>query len=270
MRARIEKFALWYYTLFLLFFGVRVYNGLTLVQLQHPSIFIPRQDPLLWLWQFLEMPALMTGNLALGFDLLLLVLAFAAWFLAYKKKQNQVLTTLFLLVLWSYILSVFAYPSLSVRKYLGLSIIPVLFLLKPSRQHFFWELLRYYVLFIFSSSALWKLGRGSVLHSGQMQAIIEGQVAANMVHFPNAWYTKVGVWLLSNPSLLDPLFIGATIMQLTFLIGFLTKRYDRTLAILLVVFIICDYWIMRIEYWEFLIFLPLLWWKPVKEDNLSY
>ena len=270
MKARIEIFARWYYTLFILFFGVRVYNGLTLVQLDGPDILITRQDPLLWLWQFLEIPALMTGKLALGFDLVLMTLAMAAWFLAYKKKHNQVITTLFLLVLWSYILSVFAYPSLSVRKYLGLSIIPVLFLLKPSRQRYFWELLRYYVLFIFSSSALWKLGRGSFLHSGHMQAIIEGQVAANAVHYPEAWYTKFALWLLSNPGLLDPLFIGATVLQLAFLTGFFTKRFDRVLAGFMLVFIICDYWIMRIEYWEFLIFLPFLWWKPVKEDNLSY
>ena len=270
MKARIEHFALWYYTLFILFFGVRVYNGLTLVQLQNPDIYIPRQDPLLWLWQSFEIPALMTGNLALGFDLLVLSLAIAACFLAYKRKQNQILNFVFLLVLWSYILTVFAYPSLSVRKYLGLSIIPILFLLRESRQVYFWELLRYYVLFIFSSSALWKACRGSFLNSGQMQAIVEGQVAANVVHYPEAWYTKAGVWLLSNPELLDPLFILATVMQLAFLIGFFTKRYDRILAALMVLFIVCDYWVMRIEYWEFLIFLPFLWWKPVKEGNLSY
>jgi len=53
------------------------------------------------------------------------------------------------------------------------------------------------------------------------------------------------------------LLLSGLAMQLSFAIGFLTKKFDGLLLIGLIVFIFADFLVMRIEYWEFLIFAPL-------------
>lgn len=268
MNKRIAKVAQYYFVCFIVFHVLRWVNGLTLTQLAKPYIYLPRLDPLLWIYQILGFSHQLTQNLNLIFDL---GIPLYAAYLLYRVRKNKPIhwqSLVFGISFGIYLLAIFSYPSLSIRKYLGLAVIPLLFVFNKERAVWTWEVLRYYVLFIFSSSALWKIIRGSFGHDGQMESILKGQHAVNLIHFPDAWVSQFGTYLLNHSAILDPLFTVATLFQLSFLIGFFTKKWDKYIALLLVLFVVADYFIMWIEYWEFFIFLPLLWWSKSSDRTI--
>lgn len=253
-----RKLGLFYFCGFLFFFGLRAYDGLLLSQLHDPFIKSPRLDPVLWLINAIGLNDLLLHNgVAVIYEVGLTVLTLVIIYRLYRGYSIQKWALAFAVLVFFYFPIVYTYPTLSIRKYLGFILFPWVFV---CRRYWFWkgiEVFRYFVLFTFVSAALWKIFRGSVFHADQMIAILKAQHAQHFVDHIGSPTLSLISFLIEHPILAQSLFVGATIMQLSFVLGFFTKRYDIFLLGIMVLFIIADTYMMWIGFWEFLIFVPL-------------
>ena len=248
---------------------VRFVDKLFLYQVVSNPIRSPRVDPIVWLTHYLNIPDLLTHSIIhFGFDLLIFILPLIILYRVYFDKKINKLAGLLALLFAIYVLVIYCFPTLSIRKYLGLILIPFAFVFTSERRclHYL-ELMRYYVLFVFTSASLWKIFRGVAWDSDHMHLTLKAQHIDNIINWPDHFITKIITYIIHNPTYCYILLLLAIASQLSFAIGFFTKKYDKFLAILLIVFIVSDYLVMRIEYWEFIVFLPLF--LGVKSNDLE-
>jgi len=143
----------------------------------------------------------------------------------------------------------------------------VLFLLLPlawttNRPARFYALLtacRYYVLYIFVSAAVWKLARGAVFNSQEMSRILLLHHTDLLTGPCTSLTCRTYGWLIGHPAMSQALYIGSALLEGSFLTGFFTRRWDRWLIALAVVFVIADLFLMRIPYWTILLGVFPLW-----------
>lgn len=220
----------------------------------------PRVDLNVWLVQSTGLIDLVSiPMISLCIDLAILILPCIILYRILNDKKIHKLATLLCVLFGFYILIIYCFPTLSIRKYLGLILIPIAFTF-TSKDRFtaYLELMRYYILFVFTSASLWKILRGVAWDPNHMQLSLKGQHIDNFINWPDHYITQTLSTFIGEPSFCFWLFLSAVIFQLSFSIGFFTKKYDNVLALLLIIFIVSDYLVMRIEYWEFIVFLPLL------------
>jgi hypothetical protein len=65
-------------------------------------------------------------------------------------------------------------------------------------------------------------------------------------------------YLVQHPAISYAFYAAACLLELSFVIGFFTKKYDRRLMVAFFVFLVMDYLVMRIIYFEWLPFVILL------------
>jgi len=82
-----------------------------------------------------------------------------------------------------------------------------------------------------------------------------------LVSSPEHWYTDFIYWLVRNPVISYILFLLSTLMELGFLAGFFTKKFDRWLIRFFLLFIVADLLVMKINYFEVLPFLLILYYS---------
>lgn len=255
-----KTYASYFYILFLVFLVVRYIDGLFLTELVSNPIRSPRVDLIVWITQWLDIPNLMsTSLLSTGIDIAIVILPIVILYRLFKDQTINRLVLTLCIFFGLYILIIYCFPTLSIRKYLGLVLIPIAFTFSTSKRYYsYLELMRYYILFVFTSASLWKIFRGVALDTNHMQLSLKAQHIDNLVNYPSHHVTDLVSTFIHDPVICSMIFLLAILFQLSFGIGFFTKKYDKALAIFLIIFIISDYLVMKIEYWEFLVFLPLL------------
>lgn len=98
--------------------------------------------------------------------------------------------------------------------------------------------LRYVVAYIYASAAIWKLFRGSVFNEGQMKWLIEHNYVDRLaVDGYQLNFLENIMFQLSNYSTLSSIaIIIGVAMEASFLVAFFTRKFDRYLIIVGVVF----------------------------------
>jgi len=131
-----------------------------------------------------------------------------------------------------------------------------------NREDRFYTLLRgcrYYFLYLFVSAAFWKIGRGGIFNGEEMSRILLVHHSELLSGDCTGWLCRTYAWLIDHPAPAQGLYIGAALTELAFLIGFFTRRYDRLLLGLAVLFVVADWLVMRIPYWTVLLGGITLW-----------
>lgn len=118
---------------------------------------------------------------------------------------------------------------------------------------------RYYFLYIFVSAAVWKLARGAVFNSDEMSRILLLHHSDWLTGGCTTFLCRVHDWLIGHPTLSQALYVAAATLEAVFLVGFFTRRFDRWLIALAVLFVIADLVVMRIPYWTILAGIFPLW-----------
>lgn len=251
--------------------AVRYFDELFLSQVIANPIRSPRIDPIVWTTHYLGIPDLVANpSFSLFVDVLVVLLPILILVGLYFNKKIKHLATVLAVLFSLYILIIYCFPTLSIRKYLGLILIPIAFIFDSEKRYYsYLELMRYYVIFIFTSASLWKIIRGVAWDNSHMYLTLKAQHIDNIVNWPDHYITKFISAIIENPVYCSILLLAAVISQLTFAIGFFTKKYDKLLAALLILFIVSDYLVMRIEYWEFIVFLPLFLGKYPQDSDLN-
>jgi len=241
-----------------LFYALALYkwlNGMWLYQME-PIFFNTRFDGTTWLLMQTGLHTWLLNNPAgcAGFDAL-----FFGWPLLYAftwQKQPQgrlIISSIWLVINWLYLQCYTLFPTNSIEASLGWLLLPILLgTRRLSSFYYVLQGLRYWFLFFFVSAGIWKLRQGGFFNTDQMSGILLFQHATWLVSDPDHWYSQAVYWLVRRPVLGYLLYAGLTIWELLWVVGFFTKKYDRLLFVSFLVFLVLDYALMQIPYFELL------------------
>ncbi|MEP7318124.1 MAG: hypothetical protein ABI921_05275 [Panacibacter sp.] len=245
----------------------KLLNGLFLYQLE-PSFFITRQDLVTWLFMQTGLHQWLLNNTAgcIIFDILFysMPLAYLRSF-NYFKRSNRAIAVIMLIVNWCYVQCYTLYPSNSIEGHVAWLFFPVIFIANnPKTFSLLFQGLRYFFIFFIVSAGVWKLAQGGAFNPSQMSGVLLFQHNQLLTSSPGYWQSELILYLIQNPQISYWLYLSATLLELFFFIGFFTKKYDRLLVLLFVLFLVMDFLIMRIPYFEIT---PLLLTLLMKWDE---
>lgn len=234
-----------------------------LSQLEAPVLGNVHKDLTFWLFELAGIPALLTGTqaLALGFDLALTLTVVFAILL----PQRTLFPRIYCVLILCYFITHTTYANHHYRPIIGLLVAGIPFAFRSlDRMSWLFDALRYYVLFVYASAGLYKVFRGSWSNRDQMTGIIEGTQLDLFLAHPDGWHAQLFTWLLQHEWAGWALFILATVLELVFLIGFVTRRYDAGLFITAISLHIGFYFTMRFFAFELIVLdLTLLPWRRI-------
>lgn len=118
---------------------------------------------------------------------------------------------------------------------------------------------RYYFLYIFASSAVWKIARGAVFNREEMSRILLLHHSDLLSGPCDSLSCRAYFYLIGHPALSWWLYAAGVLLEISFVIGFFTRRWDRVLLGLAVLFVAADLLVMRIPYWTILMGGVTLW-----------
>lgn len=263
-----------YFTIF--FYLLAVYkwmNGMWLYQMQ-PNIFHSRFDGFTWMFMQTGLHQWLLNNKD-GW-LLLDTLFYSVplvYFLSHNvwKTGSRLIAIFLLLINWIYVQCYTLYPTNSIEAHISWLLFPIAFLSSnPKTFRLLFEGLRYFFLFFFVSAGLWKIVTGSVFNTEQMSGILLYQHADLLLTSRGYWQTEIILWLIDQSTIGFFLYLSATILELVFIVGFFTKKYDHLLIFAAILFLLFDQLIMRIPYYEILPFLITLRIGAMRQDLPSY
>lgn len=246
---RLKAVFVFSFTLLLLF--IRFMSNAMLSEIGRPPFVFPERE---WLYQlFLKsgIPHFFTFNFIVGglFDALLFFLPII--FMISLKRIYAIAFT------WLLLLYFFTFNLAAGHHYHGMVamlVITIPFWSKEeNRFALLWEGARFYLLYIFGSAGLWKLWRGSVFYPDQLSHILKSQQLDLFLQQPDSFAAQIAHYLIVHPSLAHIVFMVTVLLQLSFLIGFFTKRFDSILLFLLILFVLANYCVMGIVSSEILI-----------------
>ncbi len=227
-------------------------------QLEKPVLFNAATDVVaLAMQQLLAFEALLVFPfLSYTTDILLLVLPFILVF-----RSNIRWLAIVNLIIWGiYILLYNTYGTHHTHSMLGIMIVGtgIIFTGKPSFNRI-WAAVRYYVLWIMAAAGLWKLFRGAIFQQGQGTTIFADNLSGFIYEQPDHFLTGIYTFLLRYPVILNTAYIIAVLMELLFITGFFTRKYDQWLMVMLSVLISGFWFIADATFFELLIcLLPLI------------
>jgi hypothetical protein len=266
----------WLYCLvFYALMFLKLWNGFLLFQVK-PFIFNTRFDLVTWLFMNTGIHQWLLNNPFgwLAFDVLFYILPIV-YLSCYKKSvrlAGAVSISMFIFN-FIYIQCYTLYPNNSIESFTAWILFPLL--LMTTKLKAFYHILhalRYFFLFFFASAAVWKFVQGGIFNINQMSEILLYQHKEYLVSSPTNWYSRFIYWLVSHPGVSYCLYAAAALLELSFFTGFITRKYDKLLLALFILFLLMDIIIMRIPYWEVAPFLICLLYSKYSEpaDNPNY
>ncbi len=228
-------------------------------QMNHP-LFLFGENEKVYQWFLASgIPQFVTSNplIASLFDVSLLVCA-----IGLLLSSKRIFAFLFSAVVLIYFLTYNVVSGHHYHGMAGLLVMSMVFWFKKEEKfNLVWDGARYYLLYIFVSAALWKIFRGSAFYNEQLSNILMGQQIDMLLQNPDNFKSKIAAYLISHPSTSHLVLLGNVLLQLIFAVGFFTKKFDRVLLVLFVLFCVMNYLVMSIISTELLILgLTLLNW----------
>jgi hypothetical protein len=265
-----KKYIVFYLLCFLVSYCWLFFNNSLLSQLQ-PVFFTNRLDFSLTLLQSTGLHFILINSKTgkVFFDLLYIFLPILLAFFCLKNYTAQyfiaITTSVFNLI---YALEISSLSTLSVEGFIGWMLLPLLFAFKSAKA-FYYALhsLRYIFLLLFFSAGIWKIRAGGVFNIEQMSAILATQHGAYLTSATKDWFTALLKFLISHSKLSYLIYLIATIVELFYIVGFFTKKFDKILILLFLLFLVFNFTIMRINYFTWVAFLGCLWLSKYDEPK---
>lgn len=227
-------------------------------QMQQPVLVYPGSDNTFWLFHLLHIPQYLLQHYwaALFFDVVLTTSCLVCIFVPGQRLFTWIT------VIGTWILYV-CYCTAAGKHYaqIGYLITPIAFLaLRPQRFQFTWELVRYWVCFLYVSAGIYKIWYGGFAAADNMSNIVAQTHADWLPLVQDGWRSQAAQWLIEHPAS-QWFYRLVTVIDLALIVGFFTKKYDKWLVLGLIAFHVGNYLLLQISFVEqSLIFAPLLPW----------
>lgn len=250
-----------YCIIFYLLMAYKWTNGMFLYQL-HPFFLVNRPDIFTWIFLETGLPHWLLNNPVgcVGMDTVFYILPLV-YLLVYEWKPgiSRYVALLMLLVNWAYVQCYTLVPSNSIEGHTAWLLFPIAFF--ASDQKTFQLLfggLRYFFLYFLVSAGIWKFVQGGIFDLSQMSGVLLYQHKELLTNSPGYWQSRMILFFILHRKLSYLLYLSATLLELSFLAGFFTRRFDRILLAAFLLFLVADYIVMRIPYFEMLPFVLTL------------
>lgn len=252
-----RKIALLYAGIFAIVSCWYIYHRLVFTSIW-PAFFLAKADITghLIMGTNLQHALIESRQLRIIFDLLYFFLPFLMVFTFIKKYRAAVFIAWFSILFNTVYVYLFSMMSfVSIEPLVTWIFMPLLFTAR-SLPSFYFKMHAIRILFIlfFVSAGLWKLRTGEAFDTGQMSGILASQHAAILASGQNNFFIQLVSFLIDHPAISWLMYLLVIAGELFFLAGLFTKRFDRVLIIILIVFIVFDYYLMEINYFSWLPF----------------
>ena len=229
----------WLFVLLAYFF----INNNLVHQWQQPPLIYPEADNVFWLLHILNIPqSIMRSNTAsLFFDVAMILST--TLFIIFPRKIIFAIAT----VVCFWLLHIM-YSSSNGHHYhhVGYLIVPLPFIFRNQmRFSLSWQLIRYWLLFIYCSAGVYKLYYGGFFYQPNMVNILK----AGSLDLSTIRGTTV-LYLTDHPALAQILYQAATVLELSFIVGFFTRKLDVWLGVVFLLFHVANYLLLGISFWE--------------------
>ncbi len=234
---------------------------------QQPVFIYNTFDIFSWLFMQTGIPQwLLRTRYFLLFDLAYYTAPLSLLFAFYKKPKSTSFAAVYVLSInWIYLQCYFLYPISSYTIFIVGLIFPAAFTVRNDKTFILlFAALRYFFLYFFLSAGIWKIVNGGAFNLNELSAILLDQHKEMLTGSPHYWLRYVYQYVISHRLLSYMMYITVMLMELSFVIGFFTRKFDKFLIILYFIFLLADYFVMRIPYYETLPFLLTLYLQPVK------
>lgn len=247
---------------------------LMLSQLESPVLLRLDLDLTYWIIHLTGIGELIRSNypVALTFDITLSALCLLTAFFP-KRIVLPLLTGIFFLV---YCVLLNSYQCWHYHNIITLSLLIVPFCFKSLKTFSLaFTGLRYFVAFIYASAAIWKIFRGSVFNSGQMQWLIEHNYVDRLaIDDYKMNFLETAMFNLSNyPLLADIALILGVSMEASFILAFFTRRFDYYLIVIGVIFHLITTILVDVSFLQlwilFVVFIPMKQIERMKTETIS-
>lgn len=257
-RARLTRLVFGWLFLVILY---QWWADLMISQLESPVLLRVDLDLTYWLVHLTGVGELFRSSYAaaISFDLLLTALCLVAAIFP-KRIIFPILTGIFYLV---YCVLLNSYQCWHYHNLITLILLIVPFCFRSLKIFsILFAGLRYVVAYIYASAAIWKLFRGSVFHNGQMEWLIEHNYVDRLAFGHEMNFLENWMFQLSHhPTLSSIALIIGVAMEATFLVAFFTRKFDRYLIIVGVVFHLFTAILVDVSFLQlwilFVVFLPV-------------
>ncbi len=257
---------------FAIYFGWLFVNELLLSQLQ-PVFFLNKLDLTRNILMFSDLQhAVMAKHwLQLLLDIVYIVAPLALLLVVMIDSKLQQLLAFFLCIFnFVYAMTISSMSVLSIEAFMGWILIPLIFAWRSDANYRLTvEVLRYFFILIFASAALWKIRGGGIFYPEQMAGILLKQHTALLVDDPTHWFSRLVFFMCRHFWLSWSLYAIATLVELFFLVGFFTKKYDMLLIILFIGFVLFNYFFMRINYFSWVAFIGCFWFAGERVSKMA-
>ena len=205
----------------------------------------------------------------ISLDCCFLVLPFLTCIFAYYNRSLMFWTAL-VTVLFNCLFAIF-YTSVSymtIGMYQAWTLIPIILCCKTFKGFYFnLHSVRIIILFILFSAAIWKIYRGGIFNNSEMSSILLKQHTNYLISDPENTYSKFIFFFIRNITCGYAVYILGFLAELVFAVGFFTKKWDRYLMIILILFALFDYVFMQINLFCWMPFCLCFWYSKFSFSN---
>lgn len=243
-----------------------IFSGVSFSFLQGDQFFNIEADPFYWVIYALYIPQyiLSTSWLAIGMDIIIILLLL--WQI-YKPANNRISILLFI-ALFIFYLTLTGY--LTHRNYqagIFLVFIPFMFTSGQASQ-FAFEATRYFLLLFYLTAGVLKLFNPSIVVPDHFSQMLPAQFAPYFIEGNTGVRTSLNLYLIHHPGHAYLLYLFSVLLEMTALIGFFTKKFDRLLGFLFLAFHFANWFLMDIGPIGHIGFLCLLLF-PIFKDGIN-
>jgi len=219
-------------------------SGVGYTSISHAPYFNIGVDPFYWIFYGLFIPQTIIKYPAIATVLDFATIGFLLLSL-FIFNEKWLRCTVFLLMLYYVTLTGY----LGHRNYQSgfvLVLIPLMFKSKKNKM-FAFELLRYWLLFFYTSSAIFKILGDGLLNENHLSSILIHQNLTYFIEENVGIRTMIINYLMNYNFILKFFFFAAIFLELSTLICFFTKKYDKLIGIFLISFHLFNWFLMDIS-----------------------
>ena len=219
-------------------------SGVGYTSISHAPYFNIGVDSLYWIFYGLFIPQTIIKYpvIAIVFDFATIGFLLLSLF---NFNEKWLRCTVFLLMLYYVTLTGY----LGHRNYQSgfvLVLIPLMF--KSDKNKIFaFEALRYWLLFFYTSSAVFKIFGNGLFNVNHLGSIVTNQILPYYIEQNLGVRTLMNSFLMNYKNMTHLLFWGAILLEISTLTGFFTKKYDKLIGIFLISFHLFNWFLMDIS-----------------------
>gem|GEM_PF-623857 len=259
-----QKAARWTFGLALVLYIHRFFTHSLVHQMHQPLLFEADFDYTYWLYQASGFAGIFvkTPVGAWIFDAVLGLSTLACWLTRARQRWLVMVSA----ISWSlYGLTYNSYSCHHNVTMIGIMVLPYAFLARGEKAFGLgWDGFRYFCCYAYADAFVNKafLGR-NIFFLPNGSEFIKTNQAVYMLDHPGAWLTGMYTWFITHPVLAYAGFLSMVLLQGLMVVGFFTKKWDRYLFFIPILFHTINWIFVDVLFYELLILnLTLL---PLKE-----